>query len=133
MVEQLPVELLQLGTGLDAELLDQHPSRLLIQREGIRLPAAAVEGEHQLPARALAERMVTHDRVQFRHDLAVAAPCKLGLDPPLERDCAQLVEPRDLAANPRLLLELGQCAAAPERERLVQHLPAVLLEQGFEA
>ena len=45
---------------------------------------------------------------------------ELGVDPLLERDDPQLVEPRRLEPGELLLVEVGERRAAPERERLAQ-------------
>ena len=61
-------------TRLDAQLLDQHPARVLegLQRIGLPL-AAAIEGQHQLPAQAFAEGMLADQRLQLAQHLGVGA------------------------------------------------------------
>ena len=64
LVEQLFVQLPQLGPGLDPELLDQQPPCLLIERQRFGLPPAAVERKHQLRPRTLSEWLLAHDRLE---------------------------------------------------------------------
>ena len=51
--EDLLLELLQGGPGLEPELLGQQPPPVLVGLERLGLSAGLVEGEHQLPARTL--------------------------------------------------------------------------------
>ena len=45
---------------------------------------------------------------------------EVGVDPLLEHDRAELLEPRDLVLRERLVQEVGERGAAPERERLAK-------------
>ena len=56
LLEDAPLELAQLWSRLDSQLLHEGSPRLLIRREGIRLSAGAVEREHVLGAAAFAKR-----------------------------------------------------------------------------
>ncbi len=71
------------------------------QRVG--LSSGPVEREHQEPAQALAEGVVADERLQFGHDVGVAADRKVGLDALLERDQPERVQAADLvlARTPR--------------------------------
>ena len=78
---------LQLRAGLDAELVDEARARVLVDLECLRLPARAVEREHQLPAeasRAAGARATSASSSPI--DVAVPAELEVGLDPLLERD-----------------------------------------------
>ena len=48
--------------------------------ERVGLPAAAVEREHQLAAQTLAKRMFGDERLEFRHQLVMAAERQVGVD-----------------------------------------------------
>jgi hypothetical protein len=52
----------------------------------------------------------------------MAAERQVGLDPPLERAQAQLLEPRDLLASELLIREVGERRTAPEGERLAKEV-----------
>ena len=84
--EDLRLEPLELGSRLDAQLLDEPVSSLLIRLESLRLAARAIESEHQLPARGLAQRVLAHERLELPDDVAVATELEVGLDPFLEGD-----------------------------------------------
>ena len=60
------------------------------------------------------------ERLELGDELGVAPEREVGLDPLLERDGAELLEPRDLGLGERLVEEVGERRAAPERERLAQ-------------
>ena len=51
----------------------------------------------------------------------MATQRQVRLDPLLERDYPQLLEPRDLRLRERLVREVGESRAAPERESVGQH------------
>src|SRR6476659_100628 len=76
----------ELRAGLDSELLDEAGARILIDVQGFRLPARAIEGKHELPAKSLAERMASNQPLELADDVAVPAECEIRLDPLLERD-----------------------------------------------
>ena len=64
MGEDAPLELLQLASRLDPEPFDELRARLSVERERLALAPAAVKGEHQLRARALAERLLVRELLE---------------------------------------------------------------------
>src|SRR5215217_158980 len=83
-------------------------------------------------------------RFQLADQLRVAAQRELGLDALLDGGQVKLLKPGDLALRKRLVRELGERRAAPQRERLAQQLqrplrgplderPAALPQQTLEA
>ena len=117
--QDLPLELPQRRARLDPELVERR-SRVAVGLERLRLPARAVEREHQLPAQPLAVRVLRDQRLQLADQLRVAAEREVGLDPLLQRRQPQILQPAGLDARERLLVELGQRRPAPQRERLAQ-------------
>ena len=105
--KDLRLEPLELRSRLDPQFLDEPVSSLLIRLESLRLTARAIEREHQLPARGLAERVLPHERLELTDDVAVATELEVGLDPFLEGDEAQLLQPPDLALRELLEGEVG--------------------------
>ena len=93
-------------------------SRYAVER--LRLPARAVEREHQLAAQPLAVRVLRDQRLELADQLGVAAEREVGLDPLLERRQPQILQPPGLDSGKRLLAELRQRRPPPERERLAQ-------------
>ena len=107
---------LELGTGLDAEVLDEggpgHPGDV----ERLGLPARPVQGQHELGLRALAERLLGDQGAQLVEDVGVAAELELGVDPVDAGADAQLLQPgpgdvEDVAGQP------AERLAAPQRQR----------------
>ena len=62
------MQLPQLAAGLDSELVDQRGARGVEGFERSRLPARAVERDHQLTPGSLAQWMLRDQRVQLTHD-----------------------------------------------------------------
>jgi hypothetical protein len=93
--------------------------------EGVGLPSRTVEGEHQLPAQPLVQRVLGDELLELADDAVVATERELAVDPVHDGSEAQLLEPLDVGARGRLEAEAGEGAAAPERERLLEQL------QGF--
>ena len=81
----------------------------------------AVEGEHQLGAEALPERVLADQQLELGDELGTRAEREIRLDPLLQGLDPELLEPRDLGLRPGLVGELGQRRPSPERERLPQH------------
>ncbi len=130
MVEDLFFELVQRGSGIDAELLYEQPAPVLIDMEGFGLAAAAVEGEHQLPAQALSEWVLRDERFQLTDQIGVEAERQFRLDPLLERSDAQFLQPSDLGLRERLIRELGERQArarAPTPPAASRPTPPALL------
>ena len=114
------LELLEAGPRLHPELLDQGVAGGAVGPERVRLPARAVEREHELRARPLAQRLRVDDGLQLGHELDVAAEREIGVDPFLQRHESKLLEPRDLCLREGLVGEVGERRPAPERERLAE-------------
>ena len=90
------LEPLELGAGLEPELLDERGAGAAVGVERLGLAAGAVEGEHQVGVQALAVRVLGDQRLQLGDHGAVAAEREVELQPVLERGQAQAVEPRAL-------------------------------------
>ena len=114
------VQALQLGAGLDADLLDERRARVAVGGERLRLAAGAIEREHPLGVQALAQRVLGDERVELADHLGVPAGREVGVDRHLGRAQAQLLEPADLGRGERLVGEVGERLAAPQRERLAR-------------
>ena len=72
------------------------------------------------PRQPLAQRVLGDERLELADELRVAAEREVGVDPLLERREAELLEPDDRGLRERLVGEVGERGAAPERERLAQ-------------
>src|SRR5205823_2200027 len=120
VLEHFPLELLQLETRLDPELLAQRLPRAAVELERVGLPARAVEGEHQLGARALAQRLAGDELLQLGHEPRVPAEREIGLDSLLEGGQPGILEPRSCVTGEGLGPELGEGGSPPELERFTE-------------
>ena len=114
------LEASQLGPGLDPQLVDELPAAVAHHLERLGLAAAAVEGDHQVPAQALAQRVLGHERAQLADEIGVAPGGQLGGDSLLDRLHPQLLEPADLRLRERLEAMVGERGPAPQRERCLE-------------
>ena len=119
-----PLELLQRGRGIDPEPVDQRAARGLVGLERLRLPTRAIQGDHELAAQALAQRVGGDVGLQLCHEVGTAAELEISRKALLGRREAQLVESRSLVADEVLVGEVGKCRPAPQRERPGQRLGA---------
>lgn len=120
------MELAYLSARLDPKLVDERPARRLVGIQRLRLPAAPVEGEHQLPAQALTQRMLRHERLQLPCQLGIPTRVQILLDPLLEAGEVEILQTRDLGLGETAVGEVGERRASPEGERLRR--PAALLQ-----
>jgi hypothetical protein len=127
-----PFELLEAAARVEAELGVECAPRRAIRLERVRLAARAVEGEHQLLAQSLAQRVGTDERLQLGDERRVPAVLELGVDPGLDRGQAELFDPLDLAAGEVVVGDLVERRAAPERERLRQRLRTPVVDRALE-
>ena len=114
--EHAPLEVLQRRARVDPELVGERAPERLVARERLGLTARAVEREHLLRAKALAQRVTGDERLELAHHLGVATQREVGLDAPLERREPELLEASGLGVGERLR-ELGQRRPAPQRQR----------------
>ena len=130
VLEDPALEGLELLAGLEPELVHEPAPRLLERLERVGLATRAIQRQHQLGREALAQRVLAERGRQPPGRVNVPALGELALEPPFQRDQAQLFEPRDLALRERLEGEIRQRRPAPQRQRL---LVALLGDQPLEA
>jgi hypothetical protein len=94
------LEALKIGAGVEPERLGERAPRVLERVERVRLPAAAVEREHQLTPQPLSERVLLDGGMERRHDLAMLAERERRLELLLESVDSQRLQPPRLAAEP---------------------------------
>jgi hypothetical protein len=116
LVEDGVLEALQTWARLDPELRDQPFPRRAVRLERLRLPAGAVQRDHQLAAQALSVGVLSGQRLQFADDGGMSAQSERRLDPLLDGEEAQLLQPPTLGAREVLEEEVGEGRSAPERE-----------------
>ena len=136
LAEDRGLELTQLGTGLDAELVDEQPAGRLVGGQRVGLSARAIEREHELRTRPFPQRLGRDQGLELTHEVRVPAECQLRLDPVLERAQPELFELRYVGLRERLIDEVRDRRPAPEGESLAEHHRAtnvVALEHGSAA
>ena len=121
MGEDRAVQLAQIGAGLDPERVDQDLACARVDLERVGLAPAAVEREHQLRMHPLTPGMLGGEPLELADQLRVQTGREVGLDARLERGQALLLQARDLRRRERLVREIVQRRAAPERQRLAQN------------
>ena len=111
---------LQRRARLESELLRQVRADSLVGAECITLASGPVQRKHQLLSHALARGMLGREPLELADQRGVVAQLKLGIDPRLEGDEAQLFKSADLGLGEILERHLGQWRASPQGQRLAQ-------------
>jgi hypothetical protein len=90
------LQLLQSRARLQAELIYERAPSLPVDRERLGLPARAVERAHERGGESLAQRMLVDERLELADELGVTAEREVGVEPPLQRVQAELLEAEGL-------------------------------------
>ena len=114
--QHLPVGPDQVRAGVDAELVGQQRPGLPVEGQGVGLPAAAVERDHELPPQRLPQRGGGDQRRQLDGESGLVAGGQAQLDRRLHRGQPPVVQPGGRGPQ-RPAVDPGQGRAAPERER----------------
>ena len=118
--EDRQLELPQLQAWLDRQLVDQQRADGAVALQRVGLPAAAVQGEHQLPPESLPQRMFGHELSEFGAQHRVQPGGQLRLDAVLDHHEAERFEPLHLEPGERLGLQVSERTAAPQGLRFPQ-------------
>lgn len=143
MGEDPRLQLLQRSAGRDPDLFGEQTATLVENREGLRLTPGSIKRKHELAAKALAQRVLSHQRVKLGRQLGLPAESQIGLDPRLDRLLPKLLQPADRFGREGLVFEAGEGLSAPQAKRLAQRsrrrlrvaaleLPAGLTGRGLE-
>ena len=97
---------------LDREMLAE-PA---VGGEGLALPSASIEGEHQLTPKRLAQRVLAHELLELRDESGVPTQRELGPDAELEGLQPALVEPERLGDGEGFIGQVRQRPPAPHSE-----------------
>ena len=118
------LQLLQLRRRLEPELLVQSPARARVRLERVGLAPTAIQREHQQSDQPLTRRMLGGQLLELADDQRRLARGQPHVEALLERDEAQLLQPRDLPLRERLERRIGQRGPAPQRQRVVEQAPS---------
>ena len=116
--EDVGLELSQLRPRLDTDLLGERAAGLGERPQGIGLAAGPVEGEREVAAKPLLERVRGDGRLERPDQLAAGAQRQLGLEGAVESVGVGGLDPGRGLRHPRLARQLGQQRTV-EGERLV--------------
>jgi hypothetical protein len=116
------LQLRQLRRRLQPELAGEDLPMRLVRPQGLHLPAAAVQGQHQLRLERLPHRMFRCQPLQLGRDLRGPPTRQVGIRQQLVGDQAQLPEPLGLRTRPVLVRELRVCTPPPQPQALAQHV-----------
>src|SRR5262245_23163940 len=126
MCDQLALQVPELRTRVEPNLLRQSAACPLEGGKRFGLAARAVEREHQLAEEPLSLRVVTDQRLELADELRPAPDREIGIDPVLERDQPPLLQSLRLSLRERLIEEVRECRPTPEGERGPQRLSRLL-------
>ncbi len=123
--EDRALEPLELRAGLQPELVHQMLAMLAVHLQCLRLASRPVKSQHALAGQALPVGVGTRQRLELAGDELVPAERDVGVDPILRRGQPHLREAGDLVLSERLVCEVRQGLAAPERQGLGEQLRAL--------
>jgi hypothetical protein len=98
----------------------ERPDRLAVGVERFPLSSSPIQGEHELAAQALAQRLAGHEPLELADELGTPAHRQIGLDAVLDCGRTQILQAGDLGRRERLERHVGQRRAAPLLERRPQ-------------
>src|SRR5690348_16983595 len=108
MAQDRLLELAQCRRRFQSQFFGEDASELAIDLKSLGLPAAAIEGEHELATKALPERMVGHHPTQLSRKRARRAQRQVRLVPFLQASQLQFLQPGDLGLREGLVAEIGK-------------------------
>jgi hypothetical protein len=117
VIQDLTLETLECGAGVDPKLIDETRAGLLEGLKCVCLPSGSIEREHQLSAQSLTERVISDEALELWDDLRMPAELELRLDLLLDHRESELLEPRSLRGRELLIPKVRQRLAAEEFER----------------
>ena len=109
------------GRGwLEPEVIDEPAPRVRVDAESLGLPAGAVEREHRAARESARAAGASPRATRAPARAPVLAQSQARVGPLLDRDQAQLVEPRRLDSQRPLAGDVAESRTPPERKRLAE-------------
>jgi hypothetical protein len=116
------LELSQLLARLQAQLVGEQRPGALIRGQRVGLPFGAIEREHELAPVPFPERLLLGETLDLRNELDMASEGEVGVDPLLDADEPELVEPPRLERKRTARRHVCEGTPAPEPEGGVEAL-----------
>ena len=113
------MEVLELGGGVDPQLVGEDLLGATIAFQRLGLPPRAIAGQHEVVPQPLAEGVLGDQPLEIGQHLRVLSHGETGGQEVLHGVRAQLLEPRDLADEGGRVRQVAQGCPTPELERLV--------------
>ena len=104
----------------------------MVGLQRLRLAPRAIQGQHQLAAQPLPQRVVCDQIAQLAHELPGATHREIGVHAVFDRGETELLEPRDHRLRERLIGKIRQWRTPPDLQRLAQHRRRLLCVPGRE-
>ena len=114
------LQALKLTARGQAELLVEGLTGLPIDLEGVSLAPGAVEGEHELSAQALPQRVVSDQGLELPDKVDLLAQGEVRIDALLDGVESQLLQARDLRLSEGVVCEVRERRTPPKLEGLVK-------------
>ena len=128
--KDLLVQLLEFRARIDAQLVHQDAAAFLKDPQSLPLPSRPVQGQHQVAAQPLPQRIGGHERPQLSHEPGMPAEGQLRFRLHLDGADPLLLKPGDFLTGEALNRELRERRAAPQAERLLQQRQPAGLIRG---
>ena len=132
MGQDLPLELLQLRTGVEAELVGQAVTNPLVGGQGIGLAAFPVQRGDQQHPKALLEGMRGDRSFQLADHITCLAQLRTGREPGLDELHPGLFEPGPVWREPITVAGAREDVAAEHRQRRHAQVGRATLVAGLE-
>ena len=131
MLEDPPLKVVQLGPGLEPQLIDEALAGRLEGVKCIGLSPGAIKRDHQRAEETLSQRMLSHEPLELGDQRRSSAERELRFDPRLQNAQPQLVESLGLGADRWVVEHVAPRRSAPQRERLAQRAGGGVMVAGL--
>ena len=127
-----PVQLPQRFPGIDAELVGEQVTGMPVGGERLGLAAAAIQRQHELALQPLPQGMLPGQVLQLGGEGVVPAKRQVSIDSRLQRGEPELFQSSCLGPDERVVGQIGQDGAAPQRQRVAQRLGGLRVPARFQ-
>src|SRR5262245_65919676 len=119
VIQDPTLELAQVRTGLDAELLGETEPARTVDGERVGQPSGSVEAEHELADQSFAIRVGIGEALELANEVDASSELDLGIGARFEREDPLLLQALRFG-DQVLRLEIGERPSTPEAESRIQ-------------